>query len=147
MEAMEIVIFISIALMVGGMIVGFLVDWDVRETYDGVHDIIIDDQNEVGYKKVDPEEFVVEIYNVWKACGFGTLNKTVSYYVYNPTQDEFEIDKDYIFEEVKRLNWCYSLQSEDDDCGTGNDIDFDGDIELPSVITVRCMDEEITIES
>lgn len=147
MEAVEIAVFIGIAVMVGAMIVGFVIDWDTNKTQDDIQNIIFK-ENEVGYKKLNRDQFTVELYNVWQDCGFGELNKTTAMYVTKTIADEDEdeeLTKEIIFDGIKKLNWCLSLQSDDEDCGEGEDVVMDDDITLPAIVRVECFENELLI--
>jgi hypothetical protein len=141
MEVVEIVVYIGIAVLIGGFVLTFLLDWDVQDTYEDVQNIVFQQYDtEVGFKKVDKLGFMAELYTAWQDCGFGMLNKSVSFYV----TEEGELTKEEIFTELKKLNYCRSLQSEEFECGTREDLEMD-DIALPAVIKAECGEEKLTL--
>lgn len=141
MEVVEIVVYIGIAVLIGGFLLTFLLDWDVEQTYNDVKSIVFKEHDaQVGYKRVDKIGFMAELHNAWQDCGFGMLNKSVSFYV----NDEGELTKEDIFTELKKLNYCRSLQSAEYECGTREDLEMD-DIVLPAVINARCEDEKLML--
>lgn len=141
MEVVEIVVYIGIAVIIGGFVLTFLLDWDVQQTYNDVKSIVFKEYDaEVGYKKVDKLGFMAELHSAWQDCGFGMLNKSVSFYV----SEEGELTKEEIFAELKKLNYCRSLQSAEFECGTREDLEMD-DITLPAVIKAECAEEKLTL--
>jgi len=141
MEVVEIVVFIGIAVLIGGFVLTFLLDWDVQQTYEDVKGIVFKEHDsEVGYKKVDKLGFMAELYNAWQDCGFGMLNKSVTFYV----SEDGELTKEEIFTELKKLNYCRSLQSAEFECGEREDLEMDT-ITLPAVINAKCEEEKLTL--
>ena len=141
MEAVEMIVYIGIAVLIGGVLITFLLDWDVQKTYEDVKSIVFKEHDaKVGYKKVDKLGFMAELHNAWQDCGFGMLNKSVTFYVH----EEGELTKEDIFTELKKLNYCRSLQSEEFECGTREDLEMD-DIPLPAVINAKCEEEKLKL--
>ena len=141
MEAVEIVVYVGIAVLIGGVILSFLLDWDVKGTYEDVRDITFKDHgSDVGFEKVDKMGFIAQAYHAWQDCGFGMLNKSVSFYV----SEQGELTKEEIFSELKKLNYCRSLQSAEFECGVREDIEMDT-ITLPAVINTQCADEKLKL--
>lgn len=141
MEVVEIVVYIGIAVIIGGFVLTFLLDWDVQQTFNDVKSIVFKEHDaEVGYRKVDKMGFVAELHHAWQDCGFGMLNKSVSFYV----SEEGELTKEEIFAELKKLNYCRSLQSEEFECGTREDLEMD-DVVLPAVIKAECSEEKLVL--
>jgi hypothetical protein len=141
MEVVEIVVYIGIAVIIGGFVLTFLLDWDVQQTFNDVKSIVFKEHDaEVSYKKVDKMGFMAELHHAWQDCGFGMLNKSVSFYV----SEEGEITKEEIFTELKKLNYCRSLQSAEFECGTREDLEMD-DIDLPAVIKAECSEEKLML--
>jgi hypothetical protein len=145
MQAVEIAVFICITIIVGSLITAFLVDWDAKETYNEMNDIIYP-KDESAYKKTDKEGFVIELYTIWKDCGYGELNRSVPIYVEKDREvgDE-SLTKEYIFTQLKKLNWCQSLQSKEYNCGEGEDLIIGDNIALPALIAVTCKEGDLLI--
>lgn len=148
MEAIEVAVFITVAVIIGSMMVAFIIDWNVKQTHDEIKGVIFK-ENEVGYKKLDSEQFVVELYNIWQDCGMGEKNSTVALYVQGTklkTTTEEKISKEYIFKKIKMLNWCSSLQSVEYKCGNVEDIEMKHELMLPTVVSVSCNNHKLIIQ-
>ena len=53
MEAVEMIVYIGIAVLIGGVLITFLLDWDVQKTYEDVKSIVFKEHDaKVGYKKL-----------------------------------------------------------------------------------------------
>lgn len=143
MDTLEIIVFLAIAIIVGGLFITFITDWDVKETYETLKSVFIDKDETVEFEKVDKIGFIKKLHNSWEECGLGEKNETYTFYVKpddNSNKDNYNIlTKEFIFEELKKINYCNSLQSQEFECGTREDVDME-DINLPSVITVSCID-------
>jgi hypothetical protein len=147
MQAIEIAVYITMSVIVGGLILGFIIDWNVNETREAIANVVFQDDKTTDYKQVDRGDFVIALYDSWEDCGFGEINYTYAFYVKN-TKEYEELSKEYIFKELKRLNWCSSLQSAEFTCGEGEDLEMDDDeIELPAVVGVECMDHKLIIST
>lgn len=147
MEAIEIVVFVGITVIVGGLFLGFLVDWNTNQTYNSIKSIVLKDKTEITQKKITKDEFVNILYNTWEECGYGELEINKTYYIkdsLDQTQDN-EITKEEVFEKLKKINLCDTLQSEDNDCGTREDLDMD-DIDLPALVTIKCEEDELVVK-
>ena len=100
MEVVEIVVYIGIAVIIGGFVLTFLLDWDVQQTFNDVKSIVFKEHDaEVGYRKVDKMGFVAELHHAWQDCGFGMLNKSVSFYV----SEDGELTKEEILEIARQV--------------------------------------------
>lgn len=150
MQVTEVLVFMTIAVIIGAMVVGFVVDWDAGETQEQIKGMIMPEEG-FEFRRVDTEEFAIELYNFWRECGFGELNKTGALYVYrNADDDDIEDDeltKRYIFAKLKQLNWCSSLQSEEYGCGEGEDVEMEDDIELPALVRLDCSEHKLIIRT
>jgi hypothetical protein len=147
MQAVEIAVFIGVAVIVGSLLITFLIGWNVKDTYDEMKYIISPEDN-LGYVSVDSEEFIIIVHNVWKDCAFGEENKSIPIYVkkIKPVGEEY-MSKEIFFNGVKKLNWCMSLQSKDYNCGGGEDVIMNNNsITLPHLFTVSCMNNSLIIK-
>ncbi len=155
MEALEIAIYIGIALIAGSAIIFFLSNIDPSSISNPLRIIMGLEKREPSSMRVHSNEFHAKIYEVWNSCGFGTQNKTVVYNVYGTK----ELELRQIFDEYKKINLCRTIQSNTFDCGVGQTIIlFHGDkpidesdyedfsITLPSTIIVKCNSENRKLE-
>jgi len=141
MEAIEVMVFITIAIIVGGMVIGFVLDWDFEGTYNSLQKIISGDSTP-SFTEVNPDTFIQEVLRFWKFCGYGELNDTLSIYVLE--EGVPSLDKPLLFEKLKKFNICNSLQSAANDCGVREDVEM-GTITLPAVVTLECVDINNTL--
>ena len=139
------VVFIGAAVIIAGLFIGFLVSWDTKETYEGVK-TLMGDGPKGSYAKVDRLGFVVKVHELWDECALGTIEKKVPLYVTpQKANQKEELTKEFMFEELKKINYCKSLQSAEFGCGTREDVEME-DISLPSVVSLACEDGLLTIE-
>ena len=144
MEAIEIVVYLALALMVGVLVLQFLTSWDFMDTYDRIRGMMVGDEKSE-FKTVDREEFVAEAFNFWKSCGMGEVEKSLAVYV----DDEGTLNAAVFFAAVKKMNLCESLQSAAQDCGSHEYVEFRPvTIDLPRVIGMECdpISEKLIIE-
>jgi hypothetical protein len=145
MQAVEIAVFLGIAIIVGSLIVGFIAGWDAKETYHELKEII-SPESKSAYYKTDKEGFVVELHKIWKDCGYGEFNRSVPIYVIREKEaEEDQLTKEYVFSQLKKLNWCSSIQSNEFDCGDGEDLIFESIFELPSIVSVSCINQKLVV--
>lgn len=133
METIEIVVYMTIALIIGGMLIGFLTGWDFDRTYRGLKDLLNPSASQ--FDEVSPDQFIEIVKNHWKDCGYGETNKTRTVYVLKENIDI--LDLSYIFERLKKYNICESLQSASNACGTREDVVM-SPINLPSAFVLEC---------
>jgi hypothetical protein len=132
MEAVEVTIFIFMAVLIGGLILGFIFGWDFRATFDTIKKALSKEGND-GFEQVDVDRFVVRTYGLWQDCGFGEINKTVRLYVAGTGN----LNKAVLFDRLKKLNFCDSIQSANNGCGVREDVIMT-DVELPAVVRIDC---------
>ncbi len=144
MESVEIVIYMGIALIVGGMILNFIIGIDGKNMTENFSQIFKGKNNNIEYKKVTPVQFIKEIYLVWEKCGKGEMNIEETIYV-NVLNTTPQISKEFIFNEIKKINYCTQLQSAKYNCGTKEDLILENNITLPAVVKISCSSEGIKI--
>lgn len=133
MEAVELVVYLLVAVVVGVMMLQFLTSWDVTTFYDSVRRLMSREQK-LEFQKVDREGFVATTYNFWDSCGFGEVEKSLSIYV----EGTGLLTKAYLFNQTKKLNLCDSMQSATYGCGRLDNVVFRADIPLPHVVRLWC---------
>lgn len=121
MEVVEIIIYIGVAVVLGALVVLFIARWDAKGTYEGIGDVLRGDDGS-SQLRVSSREFPGVVLSVWEECGLGTmgLNRTVV------VVDDAPVNKTQIFAFVKAAALCKSLQSTEHDCGSREDVVFDG---------------------
>ena len=134
MEVIEIMIYIVIALIVGSMVLVFIRNIDYDRIQD---DITLKDEEELKFEKVTKEEFIGKMLQFWDETGMCSINNNATFYVY-PETGPNNINKTYIFDQIKELNFCATLQSSAKDCGENEDIQGPISINLPKVIRLSC---------
>lgn len=135
MDVIEILIFLGIAVIVGGMFIGFLIDWDFKKTQEELSNLMKDKQ-ELKFEKVSKEGFISNLYQLWDECAYGEINKTLTLYIETQTEND-KLEKSFIFDQLKKINYCKTLQSTEFDCGQREDLQM-SDITLPNVVTIKC---------
>lgn len=135
MEAVEITVYLGIAIILGVMVLHFLTSWDFIQTYENMQSAI-SGKSEPKFTTVDIDEFVGQSLNLWDSCGLGEVNKSVVLYVDDKAG---ELNKTVFFKKVKVLNLCGTLQSVSQSCGTIENVYFiPAVITLPHIVQVSC---------
>ena len=139
METVEVVVFIAVSIILGGLIIALITGWNVSRTVDMVRGLLIPNKH-TGYEKVSVEDFPAMAFATWEACNEGqtSLNRTV--YVTNETT----LTAETLFAEYRRLNLCHSIQSAANNCGTREDVVM-SPIQGPAVLTLACADGQLSI--
>lgn len=141
METVEIVVYLSVAVIVGSLMIAFIAGWDAKGTYEGFKDLF--GQGDVAdYEQIPVEQMARVALEVWDACGLGTTNFTKTIYV----TGSGTYDKTDLFTTVKQYDLCRSLQSSDFSCGTKEDVQFISTLAIPTVVSVRCENGKLVIE-
>jgi hypothetical protein len=133
MEAVELVVYISLAFLVGILMLQFLMGWNVLDLYDTVK-AMIGGEKKVQFQTVDKEGFVSSTYNFWESCGFGEVDKTLAISV----SGTGSLSKEYLFNKTRKLNLCDSMPSAQFSCGRVESVIFPLDIPLPRVVRLSC---------
>ena len=130
MEAVEIIVYLVISIIIGGMILSFLTGWNIRQTYYDIKDAIKGDDT-VSYQEVDKPGFVSMSLKLWESCGYGEIDKSVAVLVKDPSATG-TLDSAYMLEVAKQLNIERSINADT--------LDFQQSISLaqPQVVRIRC---------
>jgi hypothetical protein len=139
MEAVEILIYIGIAVIVGVLITGFLADWDYMQMY---HDVqkLMQGEEKIGFEKVDRFAFAGRIESLFKECISSGQDSSVSLYL----NENGSMSKSDLFDHFKTLGWCETIQSAENDCGTREDLSM-GTLTLPKVVQINCSGTKLVI--
>jgi uncharacterized protein YehS (DUF1456 family) len=144
MDTMEIIVYIGAAVIIAGLLLSFLINWDTKKSYEDIKGMMLK-EHEVGYKKVDRIGFIAELHAIWEDCGLGTENKTTPLYVVpNQHNGNSTLTKESVFNELKKINYCGMLQSKEFRCGQREDVVMDT-ITLPAVVSISCSSNMMVI--
>ncbi len=137
MEAVELVVYLAVALMVGVAIFFFLTNWDVSKTLDFLKKTVTGER-ELRFEEVDSEGFARRAYAVWEDCGFGEVKSSLTLFV----KGRGNLTKQYLFTLYKKINLCDTVQSARFNCGSREDVEFQRPVTLPSIVTITCNNSE-----
>ena len=107
-------------------------------------------KEELQFKKVSQEDAVAEIIKFWDKSAMCEMNSTHTIFV--EATESPTLTKTYIFDKIKELNLCNTLQSSGESCGTTENLYLhsgsltpppasltDTPISLPKVIHLQCL--------
>ena len=134
METVEIVVYMTVAIIVGMMLISFISDWDVTDTYVKIKNIMFKEDS-VEFKEVDRIGFVTEMFKFWQECGLGTKDNTVRLYINDI--DDSPLNKSEVFDHIEKVNLCDSLSSLENNCGSREDLNMSS-LHVPSVVKLTC---------
>ncbi len=132
METVEIVVYIGVAVILGGLVIGFIVDIDTEGIYESVRGTFAGESS-IGYTSVDADEMASTAFRVWNECGLGQRD----YELVVSLEGEDDLTKQRLFDWYEKFNLCHSIQSETYDCGNREDVELD-DIEPPALTSISC---------
>jgi hypothetical protein len=139
METLEIVVYIIVAVAVGGLIVFFLNRADIIGISDEVGDRVLNERK-FEFKTVDWDGFYQEVFAFWKKHQFSEGKAEMILFL----NEQGRLDKLHFFDTVRKGNLCRTLQSRSFDCGTREDVSL-STVELPQVIRVQYENETLII--
>jgi hypothetical protein len=131
METLEVIAYLTVALVVGALLILFLRSIDYTAIYDKIKG---SDSGDPKFEKVNKEQFVVSTLDFWESCGLGEVNRSLVLYV----DDRGSLNKSYIFSQVKKINYCNTLQSVNEDCGRKEYVVFNTSVPLPALVNLKC---------
>lgn len=137
MESIERIIYLSLTIVVGVMLLGFLASLGGSGLYEGLKGIV-SQEDRLTLKEATKEEFVSMTIRFWEQSAMCMKNETLTVYVKNATPVSDEINKTYLFDNIKRIHMCMILQSAENDCGTREHVRFVAPIGLPSIVRLEC---------
>ena len=131
MESVEIVVYLIVAIVIGGMMITFLTSWDIRQTYHNIKDAIKGDDT-VGYEEVDKPELVSAALRLWESCGYGEIDKSVAVLLKDDDPAKAPLDSAYVLDIAKKLNIERSINAQT--------LDIKGPIptDKPRVVRIMC---------
>lgn len=134
METVEIVVYMSIAIMVGVLFIGFITGFDFQHIGQELHKVFFGSEKS-SFEKVPTDEFGQSLLSFWESCNEGGTSLNATFYV----DGEGAVDKAVIFAPLKKYNLCYTLQSAEQDCGYREDVVLpEGGITAPALLRATC---------
>lgn len=131
MDTAEIVVYLLIATIVGGLIILMISRYDASGTYDKVKGLF--GEKETGFEKTDENSTAEYIFKAWQSCGLGTIDKRYTFQ-YTGTG---EYDKTMFFTKIKELRLCATIQSSSNACGAKEDMTM-GFLEPGKIYSIQC---------
>ncbi len=129
MRAVEITVFLVVAIIVGGLIFHFV----TSIKYEDVERQVLQ-KDEPDFRSVDRAELVGELARFWDLCGRGDIDASLVIHI----NDNGVLDKQSLFSWVKSAHLCETLQSQAEECGHREDTILVTPIQLPAVINASC---------
>jgi hypothetical protein len=134
MQAIEIVVYVFIAIIAAGLIVGALqvVDWG--GLYRNYNKAVTKEQDDMF--KVDSKGLADEIYKRWEECRFGLDDTDFALYVL----DNATIDRQWLITEFKRTDHCDAF-----DCYNKTNRLSVNPSKTPQIINIRCFNKSLIV--
>jgi hypothetical protein len=132
MESLELVVYLSIAIIVGMLTLGIITGWDYFGAFEGFRQMMSDDASQ-GFQKVDRYAFAGKLYNFFGECVSRDENLSMSLYL----EESGLFSKADLFTVYKSFGWCDTIQSAEQGCGYREDLSM-GTLALPKVVTINC---------
>ena len=134
METVEMIAFFVVALIVGGFVILFVAGINPNDIFQSLKATVFPEK-EIRYEKIESGDLASRAYNLWERCGLGMKQMSLTLYVKSGPP----INKALLFDEYKKLNLCYSIQSVNESCGSRDDVTIINDvITPPAVVTMDC---------
>ena len=113
MEAIEIGVYLIVAIMVAGLIIYVIATLDGGGLTESVRRMLGLSAEPAGTVTATNESLAGDLYEVWHSCNFGVQNltRTIGF----SSEATFE----QLFETYEKLNLCRSMRSETLGCGFG----------------------------
>lgn len=138
MEVIEIVVFLTITIIIGSMVILFVADIDEENMY-GAFSSILYGSESTTYEQVNKEGLARAAFTTWRDCGQGAQEDELVV-TYN---GDDEVTRESMFEIIRKFNLCYTIQSGHDSCGTRNDVEFLDNPQPGGTVVLRCdVDDE-----
>lgn len=134
MEAVELVVYIAVAVLIGGMILFVTQEMANPDSFKKIKNIL-SQEKEITFQEVNKEALSEFIFAVWEECDQGLSNFTVTiqYTGSDATKEE-------VFFDIKRLRLCNTLSSQEQGCGSREDLSINTQSETvtPGIRTLTC---------
>lgn len=116
METVEIIIYITIAIIVGSMILLTTLSLANPQVYEQIKNVFTGESKQ-GFATVDNSSITQYLFSFWEECNFGVSPQNVTFQYTGET-----LSKEEFFDEVKQLRLCNTLSSVEHDCGSREDL-------------------------
>jgi len=134
MQTVEVVVYIGVAIIIGGLIIMFIAGINPNKMYDKIQKVFTGEKT-LKYDKITSDELAITAYKVWEDCGFGAQNSSLTVYV----EDSNSTTIADLFKTYVKLNLCYSIHSESNNCGSEEDVVlYPEPLTGPAVVTISC---------
>jgi len=133
MQTVERIIFLIIAIIVGVLLLQFI--------FSQFSNITQEDDSK-GFASLEEDEFAQAVLDFWEECAMGEQEKSLTVYVKFKTA----YTKERLFDDVKGIELCKTLQSEEWDCGKYEHVDFAGTFNSPNLVRLHCDDTTQKLE-
>lgn len=142
MEAVEISVYLIVAVTVAGLIIYVIATLDTGGLTDNVRTILGMGDEEIGTMRSTNESLAGDLYRVWQSCNFGMENhtRTIGF--------SSETSFTHLFDTYEELNLCGTMRSEILECGFGETMNItvngaeqdirDARIIGPAIIIASC---------
>ncbi|NJL43766.1 MAG: hypothetical protein HC945_00355 [Nitrosarchaeum sp.] len=146
MDAVEIVVFLAVAVALLGIVTLFLADWQISDQSEGLLNILFgdDDLRAGDYQSVDYDELIMLLRSEMQHCtptsGQNVTNssdtrETNATLVY--IKEEGVLNASSVFERIRSVAWCDTLQNKDHGCGTRTNLHINQTM-IPAVLQISC---------
>jgi len=136
MEVIEILIYISVAIIVGGLLIFFISGWDVDTVYQDISALFRGKSDD--FIRLERDLVPSKLHDIFVDCTASGEAMETSFYV----TGEGNLTIQDIFSVYKDIGWCDTIQSNSQNCGIREDIVMN-DIILPRVVHVNCTGRQL----
>ena len=135
METIEALVYITVAIIAGILIINILKSADLKELYAGMIKKKVPEPPKT--IKVLKSDFAERLMDKWKDCGYGELNKEYALYV----EDSGTISREEILNGRIKINMCNTI-------GCSNQttlLAMPEIITIPKVINIKCFNNSLIV--
>ena len=134
MQTVELIVYLGIAVVIGGLVLTFIIGIDTEDVYNALKKMLYR-QEKVSYQSVTSSDLAPVIYSAWRECNYGQKD----YELIISLKSGDNITKKYLFDSYRKFNLCYSIQSADNDCGNREDLILNPEnINSPALLMITC---------
>ena len=136
MDPVETGVIIIVSVIIGGLVVGLIYDWEYQETYQDIKEKfdVIPYQKEI--EKTTLNGLVNEVSEFQDFAIKSNKNVNKSFHI----TDNKNSSKNEFFEIIKGVHFCSTISSEENDCGKGEVFEFFSPIEGPTIVNLEYKD-------
>jgi hypothetical protein len=142
--SVELIVFLGIGMILLGMFTMFIYQWNMKDDVQKLSSLY-ENGSATSTLKVDLIGFMTAAQEFWDYCNHSYVNETRRYVVYNTKEQQSgTLNKTVLFDYYRSLSLCKGIQSVNLSCGRREDV-FITEIELPTIVTLRCRNETLYI--